>query len=375
MELTRGVVDSPPRSGKTVMMAELVRQVADTTVITAPTVVIAQQTHEALVELLFAHGQGLSKKAKEEDFALLTGGPPKSFRARRKLNRAFVVVCTADTAAAMSKEWWRKVRCLMVDERHHQAALKTYGKINDKAVEAFWRWGFTGTNFRSNPAEQVALEACLGRVVARYSIQDMLDRGVLVPGRVEFRTFDSKTIPDSVKFDKAYPRGVVRCDERNTVVVDAALCLKDEGRRVLVLVRRIEHGERLEKLIPGSRFVQAKDKEAVRRAVRDLSEGTLRIVIGSPVVGEGLDMPGVDALVYAKGYKARVTHTQDTFRVLTGGGDKKDAVIVDFVDRHNVKLFDHSLIRMRNYLTMLLSVSIDNRVVNRPQSNQLGFGL
>lgn len=362
-------------SGKTIMMAEMCRRVADTTVITSPTVPIAKQTYAALRDLLVDHGQGWSQEKPIWDFALLTGGPPKSFKARREVNRAVVFVCTAETAVAMGKEWWRKVRCLMVDERHHQAALKTYGKMNDLAVEAFYRWGFTGTNFRSNPAEQVALEACLGRTVVSYSITDMRDRGVLVPGQVSFRLFESPSIPSSAKFDKVYPRGIVRCDARNAQVASAALDLMDVGRKVLILVHRIEHGERLTQMIPGSRFVQAEDGDDVQKAVAQLDSGHLRCVIGSPVVGEGLDIPSADALVYAKGMKARVTHTQDTFRVLTGDGSKKDAVIVDFVDRHNDKLIAHAVERMRNYVAMGLEVVIDKQGVQRSHSHQLGFGL
>lgn len=374
-QMTRGVFDSPPRTGKTVMMAEMARRVADTTVITAPTVPIAKQTHESLLELLVRHGGGWSQKDADFEIQLLTGGPPKSQRARRHLNRAVITVCTADTAVAMSKEWWRKVLCLMVDERHHQAALKTYGQMNDLATGAFWRWGFTGTNFRSNPAEQVALEACLGRIVVSYSIGDMRQRGVLVPGRVRFMSCEAPPIGASVEFQKVYQRGVTRCDPRNATAAAAAAELQAAGRKVLVLVHRIEHGRRLESLIPGSRFVQAEDGDEVREVVAQLDRGELTCVIGSPVVGEGLDIPSADALIYAKGQKARVTHTQDTFRVLTAGGDKRDALIVDFVDRHNQKLLEHSIERMRNYHAMGLEVAIDNQGAPRSQSRQLGFGL
>jgi len=375
IQMTRGVFDSPPRTGKTVMMAEMARQVADTTVITAPTVPIAKQTHEKLLELLVRHGEGWSKVDADYEIQLLTGGPPKSQKARRQLLRAVITVCTAETATAMSKTWWGKVRCLMVDERHHQAALKTYGKMNDLAVEAFWRWGFTGTNFRSNPLEQVALEACLGRTVASYSIGDMRRRGVLVPGQVRFVAFQTPRIGASVDFQGAYERGVTRCQSRNEAVAREAVQLQREGRKVLVLVQRLEHGERLENLIPGSKFVQADDGDEVRKVVEDLDRGELTCVIGSPVVGEGLDIPSADALIYAKGMKARVTHTQDTFRVLTGGAGKEDAVVVDFLDRHNAKLIEHAIERMRNYHAMGMEVTVDNQGGQQSPYTQLGFGL
>lgn len=241
----------------------------------------------------------------------------------------------------------------MVDERHHQAA-KTYRALNDLAANAYWRWGFTGTDFRSNPGEQVALEACLGRTAARFTIGEMIDRGVLVRGRVEWWPISPADCPGvvSAKFIDGYPRGVVDSVVRNQMTVYAATHYQRQGRKVLVLVQRIEHGERLQAMIAGSRFVKGADGDEVRKAVQQLDSGEIRCLIGSPVVGEGLDCPSADCLIYPKGYKARVTHTQDTFRVLTATGTKKDAVIVDFADRHSRKLLEHTIERSRNYAGM-----------------------
>jgi superfamily II DNA or RNA helicase len=81
-------------------------------------------------------------------------------------------------------------------------------------------------------------------------------------------------------------------------------------------------------------------------------------VIGSPVVGEGLDIPAADAVIYAKGLKAKVTHTQDIFRVLTAHGQKRRALIIDFCDRHQSALMEHATQRLRNYLLMGCEIKI-----------------
>lgn len=352
MRVGRGVIDSPPRTGKTVMMAELVRRVADRTVITAPTEPIASQTHQKLLEL-FAKNDWSGLADCSHDFYLLTGGPPKTRAERAAFSKATVFVATAATAVGMEESFWDSIKCLIVDERHHQAA-DTYHRMNDLARFAYWRWGFTGTDFRSNPGEQVALEACLGRTVARYSIREMIQRGVLVQGRVEFWPITRDDQPNilTAKFSPGYKAGVVDSDPRNQAIVWAADHYQRQGRKVLILVHRIEHGERLEHLIAGSRFVKGADGPEVRAAVKQLDAGQLRCLIGSPVVGEGLDCPSADCLIYAKGYKARVTHTQDTFRVLTNDNVKRDAIIVDFADRHNYTLMDHSLERAKNYMAM-----------------------
>jgi superfamily II DNA or RNA helicase len=343
----RGVIDSPPRTGKTVMMLELLRRAACRSVVTAPTIQISAQTYAKARELFGDTG----------DFFLLTGGMPKTRKAMLAFKAASVFIATADTAVAMPGSWWRGIECLIVDERHHQAA-KSYHTINDLAERAYFRWGFTGTNYRSDAREELALEACLGETVASFTIEDMRRRRVLVPARVIFRTPMCRKISDSAKYSSAYLRGVVQDRARNADVAAAAKELIAAGRRVLILVHQIQHGKALEGLIPASRFIQAADGPEVREVIAQLDQGTIRCVIGSPVVGEGLDIPAADALVYAKARRARVTHTQDVFRVMTASPGKEFALLVDFADRHQEGLLEHSLERLRNYLALKCSVKI-----------------
>jgi superfamily II DNA or RNA helicase len=360
----RGVIDSPPRTGKTIMMAALVQQLNCRTVITAPTEAIARQTYDRLIELLAGHE---GSKGSPDDFYLLVGGRPKTRGALRAFKMARVFIATANTAVLMTEYFWKDILCLIVDERHHQAS-KMYYKINNLALNAYFRWGFTGTNYRSKAEEQLGLEACLGRTVARYSIAEMIDRGVLCSGEVEFWPVDFPGIKCR-KFAEAYVGGIVESSLRNEYIAAAAKELMVDRRKVLILVHRIVHGEQLAQLIPGSQFVQGADGAEVRSAVARLDSGELECLIGSPVVGEGLDCPAVDALVYAKGYKARVTHTQDAFRVLTGGQGKRSARIIDFADQQNHKLLEHSRERWRNYKRMGLSVVMRSK--NLLDSSQL----
>jgi len=353
----RGVIDSPPRSGKTIIQAELLRRIVCRSIITAPTEAIASQTYDKLRELLLCwSGLGPSY----DDFYLLAGGAPTSQKARAALQRAMIVVATDASAVCMPPSFWDSIQCWISDERHHQAST-THRQINDLASNAFYRFGFTGTNYRSDTGEHVALEAPLGRTLISYSIADMVGRGVIVPARVEFWPIYRPGLMGAT-FKTAYADGIVTDELRNNAVVLAARLLRDQGRKVLVLVQQIRHGEILQSRIHGSEFVKGEDGAEVRAAVKRLDQGKIRVLIGSPVVGEGLDCPSADALVYAKGRRARVTHTQDTFRVLTADGIKRDAIIIDFADRHNTTLLDHTCDRARNYQLMGIHCTVLDRV-------------
>ena len=74
------------------------------------------------------------------------------------------------------------------------------------------------------------------------------------------------------------------------------------------------------------------------------------MLIGTSLLGEGVDLPAADALVYARGESAEVSLIQNAYRVGTAVTGKGSAIIVDFADRHHRKLMLHSHERMNTYL-------------------------
>ncbi len=88
-------------------------------------------------------------------------------------------------------------------------------------------------------------------------------------------------------------------------------------------------------------------QQAILKAYNETDE--VRILIGTSLVGEGVDLPPADALVYARGEKAEVMLTQNVYRVCTAWGGKRDAIMVDFADRHAKKLMRHSQQRLGTF--------------------------
>lgn len=358
LEKGQGVIDSPPRTGKTIMIAEICRRISDLTVIVSPTIEIAKQTHQKLCELLGHAEEWSSLGDSHADFYLLTGGAPKNRLEEQAFKRAIVISSTINSALKLSSEFWEKVQCLIVDERHHQAS-ESYRRLNDLAINAYWRFGFTGTNYRSSPSEHIFLEACLSDVIVSYSIKDMIAREVLVPSTVLFYPMDlPRRLSARGNFNALYTRGIVGCTERNYLIRDIAHDLLNQRYRVLILVDWIAHGKKLNDLITDSVFIKGASGDAIKGVLQDLDSGKVRCVIGSPVVGEGLDIPAADAVIYAKGLKAKVTHTQDIFRVLTAHGQKRRALIIDFCDRHQPALLEHASQRLKNYLLMGCEIKV-----------------
>ena len=343
----RGVLDMPPRSGKTRVMCEIQRQIAVPTVWIAPTDRICVQTQETL-EGFFGKNYSMhlvGTKNVEEAMSM------------------HVVVCTAATAARLGPEFYKSREMLVVDEWHHGAA-KTYPRdIFSKCDHIFYRFGMTGTFFRSN-GDDLAMHASLSNTIYKVSTQFLLERGYLVPTRVGFMPMPKSPMLRGVpnNFITGHGKhGVHEHVVRNKLAAWSAVSLQRMGRKTLVLVGTKKQGNMIKKFIDGflggkgrgheferCEFVSTDVVRPKQQRIIDsfLDNQEVEILVGTSLLGEGVDLPTVDALVYARGEKASVSLTQNAFRVCTAVPGKSDAVIIDFADRQHSKLLKHSKDRL-----------------------------
>ncbi len=247
------------------------------------------------------------------------------------------------------------------------SAAKTYSEIMKLCDHIFYRYGMTGTFFRSGD-DEMAMHALLSNTIFRVPSSKLLAEGYLVPTKVVYVPVDAPRlqVPGSDNRVAPYLKyGIQEHKGRNQLVAYCAAYLHNQlGRKVLVLVATKKQGRELETLIRaqlpdkirGAQFDPVEFVSTDRR--RDMQQRILkaynesdevRVLIGTSLVGEGVDLPPADALVYARGEKAEVALTQNAYRVCTAWGGKKDAIIVDFADRHNKYLMRHSKQRLSTF--------------------------
>lgn len=346
----RGVLDMPPRSGKTRTMCEIVRRVALPTVWMAPTDRIVKQTVETLTGFF---GRGFADQIIGAD----------NYLDALKLS---VVVCTAATAGRLPLEFYASRQCVAIDEFHH-AAASTYRHVMSMCNHIYYRYGMTGTFFRSG-ADIMALHAMLSNTIYKVTSEELLRRGYLVPTYVAFVPVIAPHLRGvSNTFNAGHGKfGIHEHVGRNQLVGYCALTLLKAGRRVLILVGTKKQGRLIQDILlnfvrsdagPGRRefkpveFVSTDvDRPKQARVLDSFEKGEeVKILIGTSLLGEGVDMPSTDALVYARGEQAEVGLTQAMYRVSTAVEGKKQALIVDFADRHNRHLMKHSRERLRVY--------------------------
>ena len=135
---------------------------------------------------------------------------------------------------------------------------------------------------------------------------------------------------------------------RNKLIADIAEKHKKDS--VIILVQQVEHGETLKEQIKDAAFLHGNEKDDVRQKVmEDYRKGKIRCLIGTSVLGEGVDLPIASVLVMAGGGKAKSGVMQGIGRVLRPFNNKQEAVVYDFTDKGSNWLCEHAALRREIY--------------------------
>lgn len=340
LEEGRGVLDMPPRSGKTRTMVEIHRRLALPTIWVAPTTNVVKQTVRVLNEFFGPHHA-----------VSITG--TKTWEQHKHTR---VICCTAATASKLPGAFYATRQMLVIDEFHH-AAARTYHDIALRCPHIFYRFGMTGTFFRSGE-DALAMHAVLSKTIVKVTTEELISRGYLVPCDVAFIPVVGPKVKGGGTFAQSYGKsGIWQHKDRNELAAWATELCAFYGRKTLVLVSSKDQGYRIldmleNKFPPGTiDFVSSdKPKNICQETIDRFADpdSKLQVLLGTSMVGEGTDLPPASALVYACGMKAEVGLIQASFRVCTQQpGKPSRSIFIDFSDRHHKTLLAHSLERLR----------------------------
>jgi superfamily II DNA or RNA helicase len=323
-----GVIDAPPRSGKTFMAAKAIDTFAVPTLYIAPSVAIVRQTYRVLCEFF------------SDDFVAVLDGHASD--AEKDLSKP-IVVATAASAVKLSKEFYDTRRMLIIDEFHHGAA-NTYHKINALAENVYYRLCFTGTHFRTGD-DMLALEALCSQVLYRVSIAELVPKYLSTP-RVFFIPFDDQPF-NAMDWKETYEQGIVNCDARNEQIISIANGLVEGGIPTLVLTRRRAHADFFGEQIRDAQVAKGGEGALTSKSVKRFVAGDYPVLVGTTVLGEGVDLPNAGAMIYASAGSGSVQLMQSYFRPLTAHPGKSVGRVYEFRDKHHPTLQDHAIARMR----------------------------
>jgi superfamily II DNA or RNA helicase len=221
---------------------------------------------------------------------------------------------------------------VMLDEAHHCPAT-TFTTVM-QAFPAAYRYGLTATPERRDGLFPF-LESVIGPVRHEITNEGLRRAGVLVVPKIEYISTDF-FCPYSEWTDII---GALTEDaERNALslaVIEKAL---DEGRQVLALSERVAHVQHLAAMMESRRpgitalAVGAMKKPAREESIERMRNGTARVLFATKLADEGLNIPGLDALVLLTPCRDGARTTQRAGRTLRAVPGKPQPVVYDLAD-------------------------------------------
>jgi len=365
----RGVFEAATGTGKTEIMAELIRRLQGRALILVAQTDLAWQTIERFADkktgLVFPHAKdrlyGIVGDS-EDNPGLITAALYQTLHDR------VTPVClhcgsqgerewqTCQRITGLGKrcggeldfdevrateEWLATFDSLHLAEAH-RAPAKTWWPIV-QACPAYWRFGYSATPFKSARETELKLVGATGEVCYSFPARQAIDEGYLTPPHVIFiKTSFPKF--EEYGFQQAYKDGIVAHEKRNKLIADIADKLVNNWDvPTLILMRWHEQGYALRNLLR-RRGVEAEyvsgrsDTDERKVALRALEAGKLKCIIGTTIFDEGINAPRIGALILAGGGKARHKQIQRIGRGLRLVEGKEYLAVFDFIDDHSFRI-------------------------------------
>ncbi|HMV01684.1 MAG TPA: DEAD/DEAH box helicase [Chitinophagales bacterium] len=334
----RGVIESATGTGKTRILIELISRLNLKTLVVVPSLSILEQTKNQLIESFGKNKvSGINNKNKQ------------------------IIIANYQSLEKIDDDFWKSVDVLIIDEFHH-AAANTFLKLNKKFNSIFYRVGLTGTFFR-NDGTDLALQGVLSHVIYKYDAVTAINEGFLCRPKFYTVNYAHNGLTTKNSWLSEYKYGIVENVDYNKNIAFIANKLITLQKPTLIFVDEIAHGKLLENLIPKARFVNGTQKPEINnQLISDFNNKKLNCLIGTSVIGEGVDTVRAGHAIMAGVGKAKSEIIQKIGRVLRPHSNKNHAVIIDFIHNYRHFLYKHSLDRIeiyKEYQSDIFTITLD----------------
>lgn len=249
------------------------------------------------------------------------------------------------------------------DEAHHVTGKNYYDSVLG-CNNALMRVGLTGSIDNNDPYLIQRLKAAFFGITNTVRNEEMIERGISAKPKVVFVPItkvlneegnEATEVYHSNNYMKAYDGGIVKNEYRNALIAKMTQQWYKKDKGILIVVNRIEQGKRVQNLlnqfdVPNT-FIHGESEPELRSsALEEMKSGTLKVLIATNIIDEGVDINNIDVLFMAGGNKAYRQVMQRTGRVLRKKEGKENrALIIEFDDRTNKYLKKHSNERFEVY--------------------------
>ena len=321
--ITRQLISLPTGVGKTIVVGLVAEALRTRTLILA---------HRE--ELLYQAEQKIHFVYPDADTGILKAEERGGLKSE-------ICIASIQTAVRHTKELAeRGYKLLICDEAHH-AVSNSYMKVFDElgfmsGDPEKLLLGVTATAFRSDKLE---LADAFDEIVFERSIETMMKAGYLCDVRgLSVNTGTDISCVHMVDGDFAVNKlaALIDIPERNTLIADTYIKY-GEGRRGVVFCVKVEHALNVaeafrNKGIACEAVYGEMPSDLRQKVLKRYSNHELKVLTNVGVLTEGWDVPDTDIIMMARPTKSKCLYIQCVGRGLRIAPNKKDCLLVDFVD-------------------------------------------
>ncbi len=236
------------------------------------------------------------------------------------------------------------------DECHLTVPRKT--RVCVEYFCAKYRFGFTATARRTD-GQGRAIEFLFGPIICDRKMERKQPKVKIIYSYGIYTSWDYHEIIDKQTKD----------EQRNKAIAEEIIKQVEEGHKVIVLTKRIIHHRDIESCINGFIDGSIRNIKIVQLSSKDNSKShntqfdnlrsnpdSFDCILGTfSLLSTGIDIPSLDTLIIAGDLKSDILQEQSVGRILRLLQNKKDPLIIDFVDKNQPVLYRQYLTRKKFY--------------------------
>lgn len=274
-------------------------------------------------------------------------------KVRKKKELKPVRICTVQTLASLQKsgeihDLVHDVRALFVDEIHH-AGSASYTNLLKDLGHVYYRFGFTGT-FLRNDGKSLDMWGFLSNVLYKYPAHRAIEEGYLTPIEVLVHQMEGKR---SKRYQTEYDNNY--CGNPDLLEKVYSICSRAQDSQILVLVKNKDKAgaifyDYLKTRGINCYYISGDDKkDVINGTIRAFNEKKIQVLIGSSVIGEGIDVRSTDHLIMCQGGKSEIVMVQAVGRAVRLFEGKTTAFVHDFDFKGTNYMRKHLALRSEIY--------------------------
>jgi len=189
------------------------------------------------------------------------------------------------------------VNTVIFDECHNVKDSGQYGRLSKKLKNVNLIVGLSGTPVKRGP-DTLELNSLCGFVEYSYLKDIAIEEKYICQDKIYFIEHNGCTW--GVDYNDSYVNNIVKGELRNTMIAELTNKLK-KNKKILILTRRVEHANVLQKQIEGSYIINGTTDSKYRSEMYE-NFGSTRgtVLIGSvQIFSTGVDIPDLDGVIYA----------------------------------------------------------------------------